>query len=916
MDLTKAKRTVSIISVALLLISFVLLFFVSKNSDESEDLLRDNIMFVSSKLDTELARFIRGLTVYGNERFGISRDELHHQLDVLWSRLIISSEGSTGRRIRSHANAGAALSNLKQALQQEEQAILALEPADDDERERLIDRFAGLTNEIHALTINVLRDEQASMVQTSQNLHRTRQSLFICIFFALLCALTLFTIMLVEMRRSQKYERQNMSLMAVAENFGLGVVATHTREAGHTIEFCNAAFCNYTGHKDKDLRGAGLQEVLSFRAREPGQICLDSGNDQKIEFLCDDPSDNGTRTIPTLFEYQKIGSHSYAHDHRLGVLRDITEQQQHENALVVAKENAEAGSRAKSDFLATMSHEIRTPLNGILGILEIRKREATSVGEHRHLDIARDSGKYLLEIVNNILDFARIDSSELEVVTTEFNLSRLLKTIEDQFDPSCEKKGLTLTSRIQPDTVTYLDGHSSILNQLLFNLVSNAVKFSSGGKIDIVASTRQRDSGLALQILVSDEGPGIPANLVDKVFEPFYQATREGTRIHESGTGLGLAICRRLVQRIDGSIDLLSTAGNGSTFRIELPVKAAPERLDIAGEQDSVAADNVCDGKSASVNGLHILVAEDSKANQVVAHDFLHSLGAKVTLAGDGGEAVRLVSEQAFDLIFMDIRMPDQDGKSATDAIRQLDCAWSSLPIVALTADAIGSERSMCINAGMNDYVVKPYTRNQLMEIITKWVPVKTNKDCESSEKHPPHNESALGSKQSDRAAITNDSIGLPEKHFNLHTLRQIQAHLSSANLRELMKVFVDDAVDRVSVICESIESCEPADASTAKADETIRAQLHTLIGEADTFGAHNLSRIAVDLQKRCTKRPDDLVQHARVAGGSGAQAERMVLARALDKEMRNISDAINPNHLADLNRNAGPEHNQISVSH
>ena len=408
-------------------------------------------------------------------------------------------------------------------------------------------------------------------------------------------------------------------------------------------------------------------------------------------------------------------------------------------------ERADAASVAKSRFLATMSHEIRTPMNGVLGALGVLHRSKLPPEQLEWVRVALSTSEALMKILNEVLDYSRIESNELKLDVQRYNLHAIVSDAAALFRASAQSKGLELRIEIQPDVPIFVMGDSLRLRQVLLNLVGNAVKFTDRGTISVRVSTMSRSDldyvqNEAIRFEVVDTGRGISAEAMPQLFDAFYQADQSDSRTH-GGTGLGLSICKRLVEALNGSMEVSSGPGLGSTFafNVHLPVAdnvTSPDAVDASpsprSEKTPHPAASLLDAPielsapvaTTTLQGLKILLAEDNQVNRLIANEALCSMGAEVTCVDDGAGAVEFSRILEFDAILMDVQMPNVDGYDATKAIRSRERGMgrTQVPIIALTASALESERQGCLSAGMNDYLAKPYSVRALANVILKCI--------------------------------------------------------------------------------------------------------------------------------------------------------------------------------------------------
>ena len=399
---------------------------------------------------------------------------------------------------------------------------------------------------------------------------------------------------------------------------------------------------------------------------------------------------------------------------------DVTEMRETERQLRLARDAAEESTRAKGEFLANMSHEIRTPMNAILGMTRLVLDTPLTELQRDRLEKAEHSARALLRILNDILDFSKIEAGKLEMEIVDFNLDSVLRTVMDIFRETAKENALELSLDVERDTPTHLTGDPLRLHQILINLVGNAIKFTSKGGVYVTVSVLERDPArVKLGFSVRDTGIGLTPEQQDKLFSAFSQADGSTTRRY-GGTGLGLAISKRLVALMHGEISCVSGKGSGSEFSFTA-VFGLSTAEDAASDAYGATPGLSAHERIAHLKGRRILVAEDNEINQIVARELLEKAGFIVELASNGREAVAMALNNQYDLIFMDIQMPEMDGLTAARELRN-HARLAGLPIVAMTAHAMVGDREKSLAVGMNAHVTKPIDSDEVFAVLAKWL--------------------------------------------------------------------------------------------------------------------------------------------------------------------------------------------------
>lgn len=648
------------------------------------------------------------------------------------------------------------------------------------------------------------------------------------------------------------------ALAMVVDAIGAGITVVDATLPGRPMIYCNRAYRELTGYDPEELAAGGFG-ILHDPDTDPETLAvireaLDAVRPVSVEVL-------NRRKDGTPFWNALSIRPIFDDDGRLrwfvGSSVEVTRQRQSERELRDAKEEltrlaaetfalaedldrareeaeearitAENASTAKSRFLAVMSHELRTPMTAVMGMGDLLMGTPMTDQQTGYVKTLRSSAETLLAILNDVLDFSKIEAGQLVIESIDFSLHRLVEEVVQLFLVRAAARGLTLTATIAEGTPRHVRGDPTRLRQLLFNLISNAIKFTDRGGIELAVwcpdsgaeGETEDDGDLTLRVEVADTGIGMSEDQRARVFEPFVQGDASTSRKY-GGTGLGLAICKRLVEAMGGDIAVSSAPGRGSIFRFTLrvrPAEAPPEADALARPMSEFANDAALDARAIS---LRLLLAEDNDVNRMLITAMLTRMGHRIDAVGDGRAVLAALQAAEYDAVLLDMEMPVMDGRSTARAIRRLNGPAARLPVIGVSADALPEHRDGHMAAGLDAYLTKPIDWEHLNAVIVDFA---TRRGDGRSVPVPDSEDAVLERDQFARLPLI-DRVKLAE----------LRLALGSEALDGMLRLLPETAMRELSAVRAALAGNRSRD---------LRQAAHTLAGLAANFGVPRMAEVA-----------------------------------------------------------------------
>ncbi|WP_343662393.1 PAS domain-containing hybrid sensor histidine kinase/response regulator [Chryseobacterium mucoviscidosis] len=616
---------------------------------------------------------------------------------------------------------------------------------------------------------------------------------------------------LKERKRAQdNIKRQEEKYRNIIANMNLGLIEVDNDEI---VRYANQSFCNVSGFE--------LDEIIG---KNPSQLFVQGEANQEFMQEQIELREKGISSVYQLpiknkrgeLRWWAISGAPNYDDHgnllgSIGIHLDITDQKRLEEDLKQEKSKAIEASKAKEVFLANMSHEIRTPLNAIIGFLRELKRLDLTTTQNQFVENSFNAAQHLLSIINNILDISKIESGEMSLDNTVFSLKECISDIISILQPKARQKKILLKARFSDDLFSAFKADALKIKQILYNIIGNSLKFTNVGEICLECKViKDFSNHQKLEICITDTGIGMSEDYVKQIFKKFNQEDSSISRKY-GGTGLGMAITRELIHLMKGEIKIKSKKNVGTEISIFLDMNKSIEKSE---------SKNIEVKEHISIEGTRVLLVEDNELNQLVAENSLTHFGCEVTKADNGKMAVDILSKQQFDIILMDIQMPELDGIEATKILRQEFRLGT--PIIALTANAFKTEIDNCIAAGMNSYITKPFDEDELLKIIYKNIKMQSNLEINNS-----------------------------EEEKILYDLRNIQA-LSRGNddfIQKMLSIFITQTQETIPMVEKAFEEKNYAE---------IARLIHRIKPSIEGVGIYSIKETVKDLEVKSKEQQAD----------------------------------------------------------
>lgn len=778
----------------------------------------DSVQWSLAQSDVEILSLLNAI-LEAEKATPNSLSAVRKRFDVFYSRAHTLRTSPLLKALREQEEVTTALDRVEDFL---DESVLLIDGDDQSLRDALpslAERVARIREDVRMINVNGVSilsrasDTQRGNISDALNLV---SSLAVALFLALALAASLSYYFLRQAsRRAVEQYLISSRLSAMVSSSLDGVIAINA--SGVVIDYNGAAEAIF-GYSADEAIGSKLNELIIPDHLKEAHL---TGMDRYLKTGEKHLIDKGRARLEArrkngeLFPVELSIASSYSEEGEIFVsfLRDISRWVAAQQELIKARDEAVAGEKAKADLIAVMSHEMRTPLNGMLGTLELFDMEKQTPKDREYFHIIRASGKLLLHHVDNVLEISRAEAGKIEITETAFSVPALVHELVESQRGVAEHRGNTLSSVIELDSNTYALGDPARIRQILLNLIGNAIKFTRNGDITVRANRLAR--GNIIEFQVSDSGIGIPANEHERIFEDFVTLDASFSRA-VGGTGLGLAIVRRLVAAMGGTIALESNCGKGSTFRVRLPL---PETYDRPHANDAADTTGQSHVSEAPINPMKILVVEDNRINRIVVRDLLAKDGHYVDEAFDGQQGVEKTRKTSYDLVLMDISMPNMDGIEATRAIRSSETAGTHLPIVALTANAIPAERDRFLAAGLDDILVKPIKLDSLRKTLRQ------------------HSTTA----QQDDWTEDDDATVFDAMIDHGH-LEELASALGRTRIKELITSFIAETDAAIAAISVQVGNGE--------VDAELRDSVHHTAGSAALLGAEKLRSTLARLEQ------------------------------------------------------------------